>query len=78
MTPQKVRAVLRPTVMRVSLIEATAEHLIVWPEHGWDRERGMVDQDEEAEQMRSALAAAGIACEVRDGAVWVPVEERPQ
>jgi hypothetical protein len=79
-TPQKVRAVLRNAELsvarlRISLIEFSSGHLIVWPEHGWDCQRGMVDQTVEAQRCASTLTAAGLTCEVRDGACWVRVEQ---
>ena len=74
-TPQKVRAVLRPHGLRPSLIETTAGHLSVYPDWGWDRQRGMVSWEAESARIAAALAAVGIAAEVRDDAVWVRVDQ---
>jgi hypothetical protein len=74
-TPQKVRAVLRAHNLRPSLIETTASYLSVYPDWGWDRQRGMVSWEAESGRIAAALTAAGIAAEVRDGTVRVPVNQ---
>lgn len=83
-TPQKVQAVLRAHDLRPSLIDTTsnspfintiATHLRIHPDWGWDRHRGMVSWEAESARIVATLAAAGIAAEIRDGAVWVAVDQ---
>jgi hypothetical protein len=78
-TPQKVRAVLRKAGLRPSYIEFIPGYLWVGPECGWDSTRGgWVYEDDECIRIAAALTAVGIMAEVRDGTVWVPVDQDTQ
>lgn len=92
-TPQKVRAVLRKAGYHASQpfngnltgrtsgyqVAVRSGWLIVewWNARPWARESDQRER-QTLESYRSAIAAAGIACKVRDGAVWVQVEEQPR
>lgn len=93
-TPQKVRAVLRKEGMTPAIwIPAKDPHQIgSWAKgytirvqggylvvkHYFSRWPSETDRYWAHALIHSALAAAGITCDVWDGAVWVPVEKKPQ
>ena len=85
-TPQKVRAVLRKAGFAEShknFGEFTSGfrawnrlgEIEVWYTAGSFARTDQVSQDYNVRRIAAALAAAGIACKVRDRAVWVAVDQ---